>query len=509
MRCSGKRPLGGKWIDHNKGDREKPNVRCRWVATEVAKSTSCEFFAATPPLEALRFLIPQVATREPWAAERVLLFIDVRKAHLHADCVREVFVQLPPEIRKKGRCARLRKCLYGTRDAPARWEALYTQKLQGMGFRRGLASASCFWHPSRDLRCVVHGDDFTFAGPRESVEWVRCQMCGVFDCKVEGIMGPGPGDIRQARILGRVITWENAGVRYEPDPRHIEVLVRDLALEGAAPLSAPSVRPAPQDAEEEEEPELPGEEALLYRRCAARLNYLSLDRPDCAFAAKELCRRMSCPTAEDMQALCRTVRYLAGCPRLTYFYEWQAEGQLAVCTDTDYAGCKVTRRSTSGGCVLLGKHMVRHWASTQRSVTQSSGEAELNGIVKGVCEGMGMRSLAADFGINLQVKVYADASAAIGICRRTGVGRVRHLAVGQLWVQDVVRSGEVALFKIIGTENPADISTNPQPAAMIARHLATMNMQAIKGRPVCAPSIAILQDGRGMVASACENSGAQ
>ena len=260
---------------------------------------------------------------------------------------------------------------------------------------------------------------------------------------------------------------------------------------------------------EEAEPELPGEEALLYRRCAARLNYLSLDRPDCAFAAKELCRRMSCPTAEDMQALCRTVRYLAGCPRLTYFYEWQAEGQLAVCTDTDYAGCKVTRRSTSGGCVLLGKHMVRHWASTQRSVTLSSGEAELNGIVKGVCEGMGMRSLAADFGINLQVKVYADASAAIGICRRTGVGRVRHLAVGQLWVQDVVRSGEVALFKIIGTENPADISTNPQPAAMIARHLATMNMQAIKGRPVCAPSIAILQDGRGMVASACENSGAQ
>merc|ERR1712004_369930 len=71
---------------------------------------------------------------------------------------------------------------------------------------------------------------------------------------------------------------------------------------------------------------------------------------------------------------------------------------------------------------------------TQKTITLSYGEAELGGVVKAAAEGIGLQSLAQDLGLDFSLQLYADSSAAIGICRRTGIGRVRHLAVGQLWV---------------------------------------------------------------------------
>eukprot|EP00969_Alexandrium_andersonii_P144754 6401224-Alexandrium_andersonii.AAC.1 len=77
-----------------------------------------------------------------------------------------------------------------------------------------------------------------------------------------------------------------------------------------------------------------------------------------------------------------------------------------------------------------------HWSATQKTSALSSGEAELAGIVKGAAEGLGLTAIAQDLGFTAALEVCADSSAAIGICRRTGIGRVRHLAVAQLWVQE-------------------------------------------------------------------------
>merc|ERR1712122_7442 len=108
---------------------------------------------------------------------------------------------------------------------------------------------------------------------------------------------------------------------------------------------------------------------------------------------------------------------------------------------------------------MAGAHLVRNWSSTQKAVTLSSGEAELAGIVKGTAEALGLRSLAIDLGLTVSIQVYADSAAAIGICRRSGIGRVRHLATAQLWVQERIRVGEVALFKVPGGANSADMLT--------------------------------------------------
>ena len=80
IRKTGKMPIGGRWVDHNKGDTRNLNVRSRWVAQEMARGHSDDFFAATPPLEALRMLLSDSATRNPGDPEKKLMYIDVRKA---------------------------------------------------------------------------------------------------------------------------------------------------------------------------------------------------------------------------------------------------------------------------------------------------------------------------------------------------------------------------------------------------------------------------------------------
>ena len=126
---------------------------------------------------------------------------------------------------------------------------------------------------------------------------------------------------------------------------------------------------------------------------------------------------------------------------------------------------------------------------TQKTIALSSGEAELAGIVKGAAEGLGLVAVARDLGLDASLKLLADSSAAIGICRRTGIGRVRHLATGQLWVQERVRSGDFELCKHPGADNPADIFTKPVHGVLLDRHMASLGLQWEAGRAASASAL--------------------
>ena len=236
---------------------------------------------------------------------------------------------------------------------------------------------------------------------------------------------------------------------------------------------------------------LNGEEATLYRALAARANYLSLDRPEIAFATKELCRDFAQPTKSSIERLKRLVRYLTGAPRLMWNFDFQQPvNVLRTYVDTDFAGCYETRRSTSGGAALRGSHLIRHWSSTQSTVALSSGEAELGGICKGTSISMGLISLCKDLGLNFVLEVHTDATAAIGMCRRRGLGKVRHLATADLWVQDKLAAGDFTLHKVLGTENPADMLTKHLSRPDMLKCMAKLALQHESGRAASAPDIA-------------------
>ena len=83
--------------------------------------------------------------------------------------------------------------------------------------------------------------------------------------------------------------------------------------------------------------------------------------------------------------------------------------------------------------------------------------------------------------------MFADSSAAIGICKRSGIGKVRHLAVGQLWVQERLKTKDFELYKVLGTENPADILRKHVPREVLDKHLAYLQLHRETGRAATAP----------------------
>ena len=100
---------------------------------------------------------------------------------------------------------------------------------------------------------------------------------------------------------------------------------------------------------------------------------------------------------------------------------------------------------------------------------------------------MGLTPVAKDLGIDVGLAVLADSSAAIGICRHAGLGKVRHLAVGQLRVQERVRTGDFTLLKYPGSRNPADMLAQAVDAELTDRHAATAGLSWEPGRPQSAP----------------------
>ena len=229
--------------------------------------------------------------------------------------------------------------------------------------------------------------------------------------------------------------------------------------------------------------------ATTFRAISARGNYLGQDRADGSYSLKELCRDFSTTNDHSLQKLKRLGRYYKGKPRLVYKYPFATAPatEITVYRDTDFAGCSQTRRSLSGGCAMIGGSQIKHWSKTQSTIALSSGEAELIGIGSGCAQGLGLQSLAADMGWKLKLSVHSDATAALGIAKRRGLSKIRHLHCTDLWIQERVRNGDVALHKVLGTENPADIFTKYVDANLMEKALNKQNMFFMEGRAKLAP----------------------
>ena len=156
--------------------------------------------------------------------------------------------------------------------------------------------------------------------------------------------------------------------------------------------------------------------------------------------------------------------------------------EISVYTDADWAGCRRSRKSTSGGVILLGRHCVKAWSKTQAVIAKSSAESELYSVIKGSCEGLGMQTLMDDLGVNIDINLHLDATAAKGILERSGLSKVRHIDVNHLWLQEQCARKIIPLTKVDGTKNPSDLLTKHLSVAVIEKHLECLNLQYREGR---------------------------
>ena len=255
-----KMPTTTKWVDRAKKDEDGNTfLRCRLVARDFKpkqEGSTNDLFAAMPPLEAEKALFAFVAgVREKRRAqgddEVKLMFVDAKKAHLNAKCDEEEWVELPDEFKKFGRYAKLKRWLYG---AASGWEDDYARRLVEDGFRRGRGASTIFYHPKTQVRVVVHGDDFTFAGTESDLKKIQAKICECYDVKVRGVLGSGKRDVHEIEISGRKLTWTEEGLEYEGRDKHRQASLEGLRLnEESKAVNNAAMKPEEINQEEETE----------------------------------------------------------------------------------------------------------------------------------------------------------------------------------------------------------------------------------------------------------------
>ena len=534
---TGHAPIAVRWVDINKGDETSPNYRSRLVAKEFKTDVRPELYAATPPSECLRLMMSRMAST-PGAQ---MMYADVSRAYFYAKAVRPVYVKLPEEDIEPGdenKCGRLIMSMYGTRDAALNWSSEYTETLVAGGFEQGRANPCLFWHPETDVAIMVHGDDFVAVGDEKHLAKTRETLESKYKLKVE-VLGSGPGCRDEIRVLNKILRHTDEGLELEADPRHAEIVVRELGLLNAKASRVPGAKEpkkreivknggreilvldeeqylsgglpidfhedgfeldAMDDKEDvaneaaDDEEDLEGAESTQYRAIAARLNYLAPDRMDVQYAVKESARAMSAPKRKHWRMLHRIGRYLLGAPRMVMRFPWQVEqSMMSTFTDSDWAGCPTTARSTSGGIIAIGDHVIKSYSRQQKVVALSSAEAELYAMVVASQESLAISSYCRDLGRKLSGEVFTDSAAALGISQRAGIGKVRHLRTQGLWVQEVRVSGRLQYRKVLGTKNPSDVLTKHVPADLLEKHIETMGMTLPGGRAQIAPELNSLE----------------
>ena len=130
---------------------------------------------------------------------------------------------------------------------------------------------------------------------------------------------------------------------------------------------------------------------------------------------------------------------------------------------------------------MIGQHFIKAWSRTQNHITLSSAEAELYAMVKCTAELIG-KSMMSDWGRDKSGTLYADSTAALGIAKRKGAGKLRHININTLWIQEAQDKDGVTFRKVLGTENPADLMTKYLARTTADLHMGKLSQEVREGR---------------------------
>ena len=200
---------------------------------------------------------------------------------------------------------------------------------------------------------------------------------------------------------------------------------------------------------------------------------------------------MSNPSEDDLVAIRRLCRFLRGLPRVGHRIGVGnfSPSIFEAYVDSDGAGCRKTRKSTSGGVLMLGTTAARGWPTNQAVIALSSGEAECYAALKGASQALGFQSMLRDIGLHTTVTPFSDSSAARGVIHRAGLGKLRRLETGYLWPQAAVAKKRRQVRKVNGAESSDGLFTKYLSCADMWKHMQYLRVSSEEGRSGVVPKI--------------------
>lgn len=218
----------------------------------------------------------------------------------------------------------------------------------------------------------------------------------------------------------------------------------------------------------------------LYRSLAGALQYLTFTRPDLSYSVQRVCLYMHDPRDPHFTTLKRILRYLRGTTDHGLQLHVSSTTQLTAYTDADWAGCPVTRRSTSGYCVFLGDNLLSWSAKRQVTLSRSSAEAEYRGVANVVAETAWIRNLLRELHTPLftATLVYCDNVSVVYMSANpVQHHRTKHMEIDIHFVRDFVASGQVCVLHVPSRFQYADIFTKGLPAALFLDFRSSLNFR--------------------------------
>nr|GEW35092.1 ribonuclease H-like domain-containing protein [Tanacetum cinerariifolium] len=224
----------------------------------------------------------------------------------------------------------------------------------------------------------------------------------------------------------------------------------------------------------------PVDDSTLYRSLVAALQYLTFTHPDLSYDVQQVCLYMHDPRDPHFTALKRIFRYVRG--TLDYGLQLHVSytTQLSAYIDADWAGCPITRRSTSGYCVFLEDNLLSWSAKRQVTLSRSSAEAEYQGVANVVAETAWIRNLLCELHTSIftATLVYCDNVSVVRISANpVQHQRTKHIKIDIHFVRDFIASGQVRVLHVPTRFQYADIFMKGLPTALFIEFPSSLNVR--------------------------------
>ena len=448
-------PIGVKWVYKTK--RDAKGVVERHKARLVVKGYKQKYgidyeevFAPVARLETVRLLISLAAQRR-WKMHQM----DVKSAFLNGKLEEEVYVEQPPGFIIKGqekKVYKLKKALYGLKQAPRAWNSRIDNYFMQQGFMRCPDEHSLYAKANSHgevLFVCLYVDDLMFTGSSHSmIQDFKLSMKKEFEMTDLGLM---------KYFLGIEMQQGEDGI-FISQSKYAKEILEKFAFEDCHPIDTPVEFGLKLTKE--------GEGKLVnptyFKSLMGCLRYLTCTRPDILFGVGLVSRFMETPRTSHLKAARRILSYIKGTVDHGLFYSQNHNLELVGFSDSDWAGSREDRRSTTGFVFYLGDAAFT-WSSKKQSIVAlSTCEAEYIAAAACVCHAIWLRRLLERMTLKQEeaTKIYIDNKSAIALAKNpVHHERSKHIDTRFHFIREHVKMKEVELHHKCSSDQVADIFT--------------------------------------------------
>ncbi|KAK6145378.1 hypothetical protein DH2020_022198 [Rehmannia glutinosa] len=382
--------------------------------------------------------------------------MDVKSASLTELLEEEIYVEQPPGFEQKtlgDKVYKLKKALYGLNQAPRTWYDTLSQFLTDNGFTKGKVDRTLFRIQDGEsiLLVQIYVDDIIFGSTnKELCDMFLNLMQGKFEMSMMGEL---------TFFLGLQVKQLKDGT-FISQTKYTRDLMKKFGIEEKSSVKIPMNTSVKMDMDANGKPV----DQTRYRALIGSLLYLTASRPCITFAVGVCARFQSALKESHMTAAKRVLRYLKGCQEAGLWYPKEGGFKLIGYSNSDYAGCGVDRKSTSGTCQILGNILVSWFSKKQNSISTSTAEAKY--IAAGSCcaQVLWMRQQLRDYEVEEKEIpiIMCDNTSAIAITQNPVLhSRTKHIDVRYHFIRDHVEKKDITLEYISTDKQLADIFTKP------------------------------------------------